>query len=83
MTQKVLKVGSSAAVTISSQALKELGIAIGDEVVTSFDVKNRTLTVKPVANKKTKLTNEDLETLKIGESILRRYYADFESLADK
>ena len=82
MTQKVLKVGSSAAVTISSQALKELGIAIGDEVITSFDAKSRTLTVKP-ANKKTKLTGEDLETLKIGESILRRYHSDFKLLADK
>jgi len=51
MTQKVLKVGTSAAVTISTQALKELGIAIGDEVNVSVDVKSRSFVVKPSRQK--------------------------------
>lgn len=32
MTQKVIKIGSSAGVTIPKKQLKELGISIGDEV---------------------------------------------------
>ena len=32
MTQKIIQIGSSAGVTIPKQQLKELGLAIGDEV---------------------------------------------------
>lgn len=32
MTQKVIRIGSSAGITIPSKQLKELGIAVGDEV---------------------------------------------------
>lgn len=37
MTQKVLKVGSSAAVTIPKKSLKELGWKIGDRVFVYVD----------------------------------------------
>ena len=36
MTQKVLKIGSSAGITIPKKTLKELGIKIGDEVEVSI-----------------------------------------------
>ena len=35
MTQKVLRVGSSAAVTIPKKSLEELGLKPGDEVITT------------------------------------------------
>ena len=38
MTQKVLKVGSSAAVVIPKQSLKELGWKIGDRVFVYVDL---------------------------------------------
>lgn len=57
MTQKVLKVGSSAAVTISSQALKELGIVIGDNVEATVDKKTCSFVVRKIS-KKTAVSNE-------------------------
>ena len=41
MTQKVLKVGSSAAVTIPKKSLEELGWKIGDKVSVQVDIKKR------------------------------------------
>jgi len=46
MTQKVLKVGSSAAVTIPKKSLHELGLKIGDWVVVEVDKKKRTVLIK-------------------------------------
>lgn len=37
MIQKVLKVGSSAAVTLPKKALRELGISIGDDISLTID----------------------------------------------
>ncbi len=37
MTQKVLQIGSSAGMTISKEALKKLGIKIGDEISVNID----------------------------------------------
>jgi len=47
MTQKVLKVGSSAAVVIPKKSLKELGIKPGDEVSVEIDRKKRAVMIKP------------------------------------
>ena len=51
MVQKVIKIGSSAGVTIPKKQLDELGIRIGDEVK---------LTIEPIANdaKQEKLMRE-------------------------
>lgn len=48
MTQKVLKVGSSAAVTIPKKSLEELGLKIGDQVRVEVDRKARTVLIEPV-----------------------------------
>jgi len=37
MIQKVLKVGSSAAVTLPKKALRELGLSIGDDISLTID----------------------------------------------
>ncbi|MEK7567571.1 MAG: AbrB/MazE/SpoVT family DNA-binding domain-containing protein [Patescibacteria group bacterium] len=46
MIQKVLKVGSSAAVTIPKKSLTELGIKIGDNVTLSIDKAGKRVTIE-------------------------------------
>ena len=50
MANKIIKVGSSAAVTIPKKVLANLGIAIGDKVFINVDTKKRTIVVEPVIN---------------------------------
>ncbi len=47
MTQKLLKVGSSAAVTIPKKSLEELGLKIGDSVTLSIDKKDKRVIIEP------------------------------------
>ena len=79
MTQKVLKVGSSAAVTIPKKSLKELGLKIGDQVTVRVDAKRGEVTIKQTP-----------QTLKRAEHITKltldfidRYRADLNALAKK
>ena len=48
MTNKVLKVGDSAAVTIPKHVLKEMGIQIGDKVTVTFHPESNEVVLKPV-----------------------------------
>lgn len=47
MIQKVLKVGSSAAVTIPKKSLEELGLKIGDNVSLEVDKVKRRVLIEP------------------------------------
>lgn len=47
MTQKVLKVGSSAAVTIPKKSLEELGLKIGDQITVEIDKSRKAAIIKP------------------------------------
>lgn len=47
MTQKVLKVGSSAAVTLPRKSLEELGIKIGDRVTLTINKEQKQIVVEP------------------------------------
>lgn len=47
MIQKVIKVGTSAAITLSKGVLRDLGLSIGDEVSTKSDPATHTLKVEP------------------------------------
>ncbi|TSC90596.1 MAG: Uncharacterized protein G01um10142_343 [Parcubacteria group bacterium Gr01-1014_2] len=51
MTQKVLKVGDSAAVIIPKKSLKELGLRLGDEVSVQIDKKQRKVLIEPLMKK--------------------------------
>ena len=46
MTQKLLKVGSSVAVTIPKKSFKELGLKIGDEVRVFVDPEKKTVRIE-------------------------------------
>ncbi len=76
MTQKVLKVGSSAVVTLPKKSLKELGIKIGDEVAVGVDVKKRRVVVEPIQK-----INEEL--LQWTDQFIERYRPALEALAKK
>lgn len=77
MTQKLLKVGSSAAVTIPKKSLKELGLKIGDEVRVAVDAKGKKVIVEPVRQ----LSGVDKKIAKLTLDFINRYRKDLEALA--
>ncbi|MBI2587982.1 AbrB/MazE/SpoVT family DNA-binding domain-containing protein [Candidatus Azambacteria bacterium] len=76
MTQKVLKVGSSAAVTIPKKSLEELGLRVGDRVRVEIDAKRRAVVVEPI-------TRVDRELLAWTKKFIERYRPALEALAKK
>ncbi|MEK7193310.1 MAG: AbrB/MazE/SpoVT family DNA-binding domain-containing protein [Patescibacteria group bacterium] len=77
MTQKVLKVGTSAAVTIPKESLKELGLKIGDRVIVKVDRQKRVVSIRPI----TRVSDKEL----VGwtEKFIERYRPALEALAKK
>lgn len=76
MTQKLLKVGSSAAVTIPKKSLKELGLKIGDEVRVAVNARAKTVVIEPV-------TSVHQETMEWADRFIQRYRSALEALAKK
>lgn len=79
MIQKVLKVGSSAAVTIPKKSLGELGIRIGDSIHVNIDVARNTVLIRPVRVKSAR--QEKIAELTL--NFTDRYRDDLEALARK
>lgn len=77
MTQKVLRVGSSAAVTIPKKSLEELGLKPGDEVIVELDRKNRKVSIEPLVKE------VDRELLAWTKKFIKRYRPALEALARK
>ena len=78
MTQKLLRVGSSAAVTIPKKSLKELGLKIGDEVQVSVHPKERKVTILPARR-----IDIDKEILEWTRRFIKRYRPALKALANK
>ena len=76
MTQKVLKVGTSAAVTIPKKAMEQLGIKIGDRVAVDVDLKQKSLRIERIAK-------TDQELLDWTDRFIERYRPALEALAKK
>jgi len=76
MTQKVLKVGSSAAVTIPKRSLEELGLKPGDRVTVEVDRKHKAVTIKPSYT-------PDAEVIAWTRKFIKRYRSALEALAEK
>lgn len=70
--QKVIKVGSSAAVTIPSKDVKRLGISFGDEIKVSFEV------IKKVAT-----DPEKVELIKVTQQLIERHKKALENLSQR
>jgi len=78
MTQKVLKVGNSAAVTIPRKSLDELGLSIGDSVTVEIDKKQHIVSIRPFAK-----DIADKELLDWTKKFIKRYRPALEALAKK
>ena len=77
MSNKIIKVGSSAAVTIPKKVLKDLAVDIGDKVSLNVDNKNRRVIIEPLAN--FKIQEEVAEKL---EDFIKKYKNDLEKLSE-
>jgi len=77
MTQKVLKVGSSAAVIIPKKSLEELGLKIGDEVSVDIDRKKKTVLISQQVSKIEK------EIIDWTDKFINKYRPALEALARK
>ncbi len=77
MIQKVLKVGSSAAVVIPKKSLKGLGISIGDEVEVRMYPETRRVSIEAIAVP----DNRAEHITKLGLDFIERYRSDLERLA--
>jgi putative addiction module antidote len=76
MLQKVLKVGSSAAVTIPKKALKELELKIGDSISLTVDTARRRVVVEAPAK-------VDPELVAWTRQFIKRYRPALKALKDK
>ncbi|MEK9179882.1 MAG: AbrB/MazE/SpoVT family DNA-binding domain-containing protein [Patescibacteria group bacterium] len=79
MTQKVLKVGSSVAVTIPKKSLAELGLKAGDEVVVETNKRTKSVLIKRAAKQSVRQNRIAELTL----NFINRYRSDLEALAKK
>ena len=77
MIQKVLKVGSSAAVIIPRKSLEELGLKIGDEVSVDIDRKKKTVLISQQVSKIEK------EIIDWTDKFINKYRPALEALARK
>ncbi len=79
MIQKVLKVGSSAAVTIPKKSLEELGIKIGDSISVDVNSEKGVMSLRAIRN--TISDRERVTALTL--DFVERYRSDLEALKDK
>ena len=76
MTQKVLKVGSSAAVTIPKKSLKDLGLKVGDSVRVEIDMKAKRVLIESASK-------VNPEILDWSDQFIKQYRSALEVLAKK
>ncbi len=76
MIQKVLRVGTSAAVTIPKKSLAELGLKIGDAVSLSIDKAQKKVVIEPSIE-------VDRELIVWTKKFIEKYRLALEALAQK
>lgn len=79
MTQKVIKVGDSAAVIIPKKSLKELGLAPGDEISIEINQRTRLVSIRPLA----KPSKRQQRVAELTLNFINHYRKDLEALAQK
>ncbi len=79
MIQKILKVGSSLAVTIPKSTAEELGWQAGDRVAVESDAVTDTVSIRPA--RKGTLKAKRIAALAL--NFIERYRSDLEALAHK
>lgn len=76
MVRRILKIGSSAAITVPLKSLSELGLKVGDRVIVEINKETKTLVIKPVV----KVEKELFEWTK---KFINKYRPTLEELAKK
>ena len=76
MSQKILKVGSSLAVTIPKKSLKELGFKAGGMVNVQVDTSKKQMVIKAASNKHDELISWT-------DKFIEKYKTALKELADK
>ena len=82
MINKILRVGDSAAVTLSKSTLKELGGAIGDKVLVSFLPELNEIVIKALTKKRRKSAIAQ-RIAKLTADFIDRYRPALEDLAKR
>lgn len=77
MTQKIIKVGTSAAVVLPKWELKRLGLKAGDFMEVSFNSKRKMFEVEPVEHQ------IDIATLDWTRKFIKKYRPALDALAKK
>ena len=76
MIQKILKVGTSAAVTIPKKSLEELGLEMGDSITVVTNKAHRRVIIEPVAT-------VDPELVSWAKRFIKEYRSTLDALAKK
>ena len=82
MTQKIIKVGDSIAVTIPKDAAKQLNIKAGDEVAFVLHEGTGSIAYTPV-KKHTREFNHQEKVVDLTLKFINRYRDDLDALKDK
>lgn len=77
MTQKVLRVGSSAAVTIPKKSLAELGLKVGDTVRVAVNPEKKTVVISPQNH----ISKDEERVADLTLRFIKRYRSDIDALA--
>lgn len=77
--QKVIKVGSSAAVVIPKESMKELGLKIGNTIRVEIDARAKEMIIA----RKDSLLRADRRVADLAMKFIKRYRSDLEQLRDK
>lgn len=77
MKQKVIKVGSSAAIIVPKKSLEDLDLNIGDQVNLEIDKGKKMITIQPFVV----LSKKDARIAKLTFDFIDRYKDDLEKLA--
>ena len=80
MTQKIIKVGTSAGVVLPKDYLEKAGLKVGTKVELDFlGKKNKII----ITYQKSEISQRDEEVGKIALGIINRYREDFNALSQK
>lgn len=80
MTQKIIKVGTSAGVILPKATLEKMNLQIGDLIDVDFERTRGEIILRPKRSTASK-TDQEIGTIALG--IIDRYRSDFEALRDK
>lgn len=71
MSQRIIKIGTSAGVTIPKKQLQELGLGVGDEVK---------INIEPAGPKP---SSHDMEVYKLTQKLIKKHRKALKNLADR